>query len=326
MTHKCEGESHMNKLPNFGPIRRLSTSASIEAFTLVLLAAGCFFASGNANAAPPIPPWQVVELDFTSEKSYENAYTEVEFWVDFVHEDGARLRRPGFWDGGKSFKVRFASPEADGIWSWESFSNVPDNGLRDHSGSFETGGPVGSTHFQKHGFWRIPYGSRWMEYADGTPAVMVADTPWAIPWRATHEQVEVYASDRQSKGFNAALMMSVMPDREMEGPQDRTQHFGFARGFDDLPSGHINVLHPAYFQYLDHTVEILVEHGIAPVWQPVFHGYGWKGLKVAGPVIPPDEYARYCRYLVARYGAQPAMWLVLGDGSGLWKDHFVFSI
>jgi hypothetical protein len=158
-----------------------------------------------------------------------------------------------------------------------------------------------------------------MEYADGTPAIMVADTPWALPWRATHEQVEVYAQDRQAKGFNAALLMAVMPDRRMEGPRDRTQHAGFARGFEDLPSGHINELNADYFQYLDRSVQILTAHGIAPVWQPVFHGYGWKGLSVAGPVIPPAEYARYCRYLVARYGAQPAIWLVLADGNGSEK-------
>jgi hypothetical protein len=113
--------------------------------------------------------------------------------------------------------------------------------------------------------------------------------------------------------------MSVMPDRRMEGPRDRTQHAGFARGFEDLPSGHINELNADYFQYLDRSVQILTAHGIAPVWQPVFHGYGWKGLSVAGPVIPPAEYARYCRYLVARYGAQPAIWLVLADGNGSEK-------
>ena len=31
---------------------------------------------------------------------------------------------------------------------------------------------------------------------------------------------------------------------------------------------------------------------------------------------PPDEYARYCRYLVARYGAGPVIYLVGADGSG----------
>lgn len=32
--------------------------------------------------------------------------------------------------------------------------------------------------------------------------------------------------------------------------------------------------------------------------------------------MPPPEYARYCRYLVARYGARPAIYLVGADGSG----------
>lgn len=275
------------------------------------------FAAAQATRTTALAnQWEVMELEFTSKEDYQNAFTDVEFWVDFVHEDGMQLRRPGFWDGGRVFKVRFASPLGDGKWTWRTSCSVADSGLSNRTGSIEASRPQGNTHFQKHGFWRIRKGSRWMEYADGTSALMVADTPWAIPWRATHEQVELYAKDRQAKGFTAALLMSVMPDRRMKGPRDRTQHNGFARGFEDLPSGHINQLNVEYFQYLDRTVEILTEHGIAPVWQPVFHGYGWRGLGVAGPVIPPEEYARYCRYLVARYGAYPAMWLVLGDGRG----------
>ncbi len=171
--------------------------------------------------------------------------------------------------------------------------------------------------FHRHGFWRIPSGGRNLLHADGTPALLAADTAWALPWRATHEQCEVYAQDRQAKGFNAALLMSVQPDRRAVGPRSRTEHDGFDVGFEDLPDGHINQLNPAYFQYLDGLAEILVAHEIVPVWNPVFHGYGWKGLDVAGPVIPPHEYARYCRYLVARYGALPAIWLVAADGDGL---------
>jgi hypothetical protein len=59
-----------------------------------------------------------------------------------------------------------------------------------------------------------------------------------------------------------------------------------------------------------------VEHGLVPVLQPVFQGFGWKGLGVAGKVVSPVDYARYCRYLVARYGARPAVWLVGADGRG----------
>ena len=42
--------------------------------------------------------WQVVELKFKSEQSYASPYTEVELWLEFRHQSGATLRRPGFWD------------------------------------------------------------------------------------------------------------------------------------------------------------------------------------------------------------------------------------
>lgn len=162
-------------------------------------------------------------------------------------------------------------------------------------------------------FWD---GGRNLVHADGKPALLVADTAWALPWRATEEHCRVYAADRRAKGFNAVLLMSVQPDMHAQGPRDRTVDEGFGVGFEDLPDGHINQLNPAYFQYLDRLTAILVEYEIVPVLQPVFQGFGWKGLSVAGTVVPPAEYARYCRYLVARYGARPMISLVGADGSG----------
>jgi hypothetical protein len=154
-------------------------------------------------------------------------------------------------------------------------------------------------------------------HADGKPFLVIGDTPWAIPFRAKPDQVEIYASDRQRKGFNAALLMSVQPDRYAEGPHSRDSLLGFARAFDDLSDGHLNKLKPDYFQYLDSLIGLLIEHEIVPVYQPVFHGFGWKGKTVLGTTADPKEYARYCRYLVARYGSKPAFWLVSGDGTGL---------
>ncbi len=75
--------------------------------------------------------------------------------------------------------------------------------------------------------------------------------------------------------------------------------------FEDLPDGRLRDLNPDYFGRFDVLVDILVAHDLVPVLQPVFHGFGWKGLDVAGTVVPEEDYARYCRYLVARYGARP---------------------
>jgi hypothetical protein len=262
-------------------------------------------------------PWREREITLTAQRDYPNPYTDVELWAEFIHDTGMTLRRPAFWDGERNWKIRFASPLATGHWTWRSFSAPEDPGLAGQSGKVICATAPSTQHrFYRHGFWRMSPGRRSLVYADGTPAVLVGDTAWALPWRATEEQCQIYAADRQAKGFNAVLLMSVQPDMRARGPRDRTSDEGFDVGFEDLPDGHINELNPAYFQYLDRLIDILVAHEIVPVLQPVFFGFGWKGLEVAGPVVPPSEYARYCRYLVARYGARPAIYLVGADGSG----------
>jgi hypothetical protein len=268
-----------------------------------------------------IHPWHPVQIDLASASSARaNPYLDIDVWATFRHDDGTTIVRPAFWDGGTTWRVRFA-PTHPGTWSYETDSDPRDPGLAGHFGTIEVvarpDGVPDDTAFARHGFWTIDPGARTLRHTDGTPAIMVGDTPWALPWRATPDEVRTYAADRRAKGFNAALLMSVQPDRRATGPNARATRDGFAVGFEDLPDGRLTRLVPTYFQEVDELASILVDHGIVPVWQPVFHGYGWKGLGTAGPDIPADDYARYCRYLVARYGAQPAIWLVAADGDGL---------
>lgn len=260
--------------------------------------------------------WEQTEITLEAHGTYTTPYTDVEVFACFRHDDGTEIVRPAFWDGANRWKIRFASPQDSGEWTWESFSAPHDTGLAGQTGTLQAVSSSSHNRFYRHGFWTLKTGTRNLLHADGTPALLAADTPWALPWRATHADCEIYAKDRQAKGINSALLMSVQPDRFATGPRDRTQTDGFDVGFEDLPTGHINQINVPYFQYLDGLAETLVQHEIVPVWQPVFHGYGWKGLQVAGAVIPAQEYARYCRYLVARYGAMPAVWLVAADGDG----------
>ena len=260
--------------------------------------------------------WQEAEITLTAATDIDDPYTAVDVWADFTHDDGTTLRRPAFYDGGRTWRIRFASPHDHGTWRWTSSASGPDTGLHEVSGSLTVAPDASPNPFHRHGFWRMSPDGRSLVHADGTPAILVGDTAWALPWRATEDDVRVYAADRAGKGFNAVLLMTVQPDMRAVGPRDRRADEGFDVGFEDLPTGHINELNPAYFQYLDRLVDILTEHGIVPVLQPVFQGFGWKGLGVAGTVVPPSEYARYCRYLVARYGARPAVYLVGGDGTG----------
>jgi hypothetical protein len=255
------------------------------------------------------PQWTEVSLRFTGPPV---SYVDFDAEVTFRGPEGLVVRRPAFVDADGAYEVRFASPTDHGQWEWV----VADDRLAPRSGVLTATPAVGDAAHpaRRHGF--VTADGRGLRHADGTPAFLVIDTAWALPWRATVDEARVYAADRQRKGFTAALLMSVQPDMDARGPRSRTLDLGFDVAFEDLPSGHLNQPNLAYFRYLDRLVDVLIGHGITPVWQPVFHGYGWKGLRTAGSVVPPDEYARYCRYLVARYGARPAVWLPGADGAG----------
>lgn len=270
-------------------------------------------------AATPAPQWQEVELELRASRRYSNPYTDVAVDIAFRGPRGLVIRRPAFWDGGDTWRVRFASPVARGTWTWRSrCSRSGDAGLHGASGTLTARpAPDDAPPLSRRGLLRRSPGGRNVVHADGTPLFLVADTAWALPFRATPEDVLVYARDRQAKGYNAALLMTLQPDREAVGPCARGVHGGFDVAFEDLPQARLRRLRPEYFRVYDELVAILVAHGIVPVHQPVFHGFGWKGQRVAGPVVSPADYARYCRYLLARYGARPALWLVGADGTGV---------
>lgn len=146
--------------------------------------------SCTAAAAPSAAPqWQEVELSFTATRDRANHYADSEAWADFTHEDGTSMRRPMFWDGGQTFRLRFASTKSSGVWRWITSDRDGDPGLRGHSGTLaaEPAAPENSTIFTRHGFWSILPGGRNLVHADGRPRLLCADTAWALPWRATVE-------------------------------------------------------------------------------------------------------------------------------------------
>ena len=51
------------------------------------------------------PQWREVEIALTGPGA-DNPYTEVDAWVIFTHDSGRVVRRPAFWDGGTTYRVR----------------------------------------------------------------------------------------------------------------------------------------------------------------------------------------------------------------------------
>lgn len=283
--------------------------------TLYIAGIAFLYACTPGQETEAVEQWTTREISLQSANTYQNPYTDAKVWASFVNDKGDSLVRPAFWDGDNRWKLRFAPPDAGSVWTWQVYSEAKDEGFN-KKGSFRSVPYTGSNKLLQHGPLTMSAGKRNVLHADGTPMLIVGDTPWSIPYRATTEQVGIYAADRQSKGFNIALMIAAQPDIKAEGPAERNTVEGFDRAFFDIPDGHLDQLNPAYFQYLDAILSILHRHEIVPVFAPLAHGYGWKGKQSLGPKAEGEEFARFVQYLLARYGQNPALWLLSLDGHG----------
>ena len=125
---------------------------------------------------------------------------------------GTEIAVDGFYDGGKTCRIRFALP-LPGEWTWRTSSL--DFGLNGVSGCLTAAPPtpeqVGRNPNYR-GHLKIGAGGRYFEYADGTPFFLMADTLWAgNSARCGLGENEDgpfhrYIADRKAKGFTAVLM------------------------------------------------------------------------------------------------------------------------
>lgn len=284
---------------------------------LAILLTTTFFGCDKQVDTPEVGQWVTHEIILKAEGVFDNGYADVDVWLQFVNNQGDSLVRPAFWDGGQIWKVRFAPPDSGATWAWKSHASVNDNGLANKTGMLRSVPVKGKNELLGHGLLRMSAGKRNIVHADGTPFLVVGDTPWSIPFRATQDQVAVYAGDRKAKGFNTALLITLQPDINARGPEARNTILGFDRAFEDLHEGQLTRLKPDYFQTMDSLVNILIDHELVPVYAPFAHGYGWKGETPIGTRVEVDQYVRYCKYLLARYGSLPAIWLLSLDGHPL---------
>ncbi len=96
---------------------------------VVLLLSGCGAATHRGTAHV----WELEEIQLQAAREYANPYTDVLAWVDLEGPDFSK-RVYGFWDGGRTWRVRFVAT-APGEWSWRSGSNQEgDNGLNGATG------------------------------------------------------------------------------------------------------------------------------------------------------------------------------------------------
>ena len=262
----------------------------------------CVPATARAAKTEVVPKWDRLELVFKSSSAYENPFQDCKLTATFVSPSGKTNSVDGFWDGGRTWRVRF-SPGQPGHWTYRTWcSDFGNDGLDNQSGEFICSAPVGLTRFDQHGPVRLAADHRHFEHADGTPFFWLADSAWGGPRFSSERDWEGYAAVRASQKFSAVQWSVIGPD---------SRHETAFTGSDRI------AVNPDFFQRLDGKVKTLNEVGLLSVMAP-----SWLRSGQTLSALPESQLALLFRYMVARWGANDVAWLLVplsGTTSG-WRS------
>jgi hypothetical protein len=283
-------------------------------FSIFYLLSSLFCLRSSAPAAtqsqklPVVPKYTRFEQSFKSTLAYANPCQQASLQVTFTSPSAKTNLVYGFWDGGKTWKIRF-TPDEVGRWSFQTACSDPLNrGLHDQKGGLVCTAAIKASPFHQHGPVRIAPDHRRFEYADGTPFFWLADTTWNGLGAADAKDFADYAAIRVSQKFSVV--------------QWSLPHADAARKDSAWTRTNRITIHPEFFQRLEARQNTLSRAGLLSAIAPLIE------LNAGGKPpdqLPDDQVALLLRYLVARWNADPVAWLLVfeGDGRGItanrWK-------
>ncbi|MFZ5829765.1 MAG: DUF4038 domain-containing protein [Planctomycetota bacterium] len=269
----------------------------------VLLLATVSGATEDAGVLPHVQTWQLHEVVLNSSRDYEDSLRDVRVTLELTSPDGKTQSASGFWDGGRTWRVRVA-PGLIGRWRWKSIcSDTANSGLHSVEGAMECVPYAGENPLYRHGPQKLSDDRTHFEYADGTPYFWLACTAWNGALSPELSGWKEYLADRAAKKFTA-IQFVMTQWRAAEG--DRTGQKAF-EGREKI------TLNPRFFQRMDRMVDAVNEHGLvaAPVLLWAIQDQSGRS---PGSNLPDSECILLARYMVARYGAHHVIWILGGDG------------
>ncbi len=246
-----------------------------------------------------VSQWHLTEIDFTAHQRYTNPYADVTVAATFTGPQGQSIEREGFWRGGSRWTVRFA-PTAAGEWHWRTIcSSENDIGLHAREGSLQCVSYNGTLPLYRHGFLRVSDNNRHFCHADGTPFFWLADTHWQMP---DTERVDLCNHPEHPDGSCpfGGQFQHLAHNRKLLGftvyqtyPHAENPHWWTKR---------FSQIDPARFEAIfDIQMNYLAAEGYV-----IALGAGHFASSTR---IPAADLRRWARYLVARYGAHPVVWI-----------------
>jgi hypothetical protein len=227
-----------------------NTSAVLVAAIAALLACG-------ETCLADVAAWTQWEQTLTSSANYANPYQDVKLDVTYTGPSGQTFKGLGFWDGGKTFKIRFMFPAA-GQWKWTTTcSDASDAGLHNKSGTVKVVEYTGDNPLYKNGYLKVSDNKRYVTYANGEPFLWIGDTPWSVFVTATQEEWERYLKNRKDNKFTVMQVhCGGCWDWVGKLKTDRYKNSPFTG------SGKSLQWNPAYWQQVDRKVQAANDLGL----------------------------------------------------------------
>lgn len=247
------------------------------------------------------------ELDFSDKNGSHGLFPGIS--ATFTAPSGNKIVREAFWDGGNSFKIRFAPTEL-GIWNY----TVEGLSTGEESGSLNCVEYTGELPIYKHGFLKVGPRGKYLCHADNTPFFWLGDTHWQF---ATSERLDESNDPRFTSQFKAIV------DRRAEQEFNVYQcnfHCEYPHSFYDKSIKYFidtdQGLQPNLDflkNSLDHKMKYLADKGFT-----IAAGFSWFMSIFAPNAV--EFYKKTARYLIARYGAYPMVWTLAGEVGGYSAD------
>jgi len=262
--------------------------------------AGC--KQDNKNSE--IELFRVYEITLTADSPGDNPYLNgpvvtADFTGISGEASGKSIKISGFWDGGNTWKLRFA-PAHIGEWTYKTTSD--DHGLNKKRGSL-TAVQQSEEHFKSnilyHGFLGKNDSFSW-KLSDGTPFLPVGETQWSFSEEFFLPEWKEWINVLRDRNYNSFMGCVWL------GKYTRTDLFPF----ENRDPSTDRLLVEFFQKQLDPMVQYANDKGIM------------MGLVIGGfpdnsqwfqkfKTIESND--RWFRYIIARYSAFNVRWGLFGE-------------